>query len=579
MAGSEKLTCDEYFKKMILPVVQLAKYGRFVWVLLFFLHITNAGAQEQTWAQDSIIQIKIDSLELIINTSKSVPIKIIAYRNLSTIYQKTDLQKSSGIIAEAIQLAEDEKADTLVPDLWNDMGNILYYQGIYNESLVYFNKYYQHYSKLGREDKLVLIYPNMGAVYQKMKQLDQALELYLKAFNYINVTTDPQLVKSRPQINLTLTNNIGSIYNEQKKRELSIKYYLSGLQVAEELNSYEFISRICHNLGKLYLEENILDSAFLYINRSLSNRKQWGNLNGLAITQGLLAEYYISNRNFIDAKKVLDEAYINAEKVNSAEAKLQILNAYVKVYEKTGDYKAAFDVITEVNKFKDSIFNADMEMEIYKIQFQNEYDKKEIENKLIQQKIETRYLVLSFTLAALLAFAAFIYYFQRNKYRNLKLENDLLALRKTALENDIESKNKELTTNVMYLIQRNELLTDIIKRLAEAKHSANDENRIAIQRIITDLGTLISGNAWEEFEVRFQQVHTQFYTRLQNLHPQLTPNEIKLCAFLRLNMTTKDISALTNQNAKSVEMARHRLRKKLNITNTHVNLVNYLMDI
>jgi DNA-binding CsgD family transcriptional regulator len=74
-------------------------------------------------------------------------------------------------------------------------------------------------------------------------------------------------------------------------------------------------------------------------------------------------------------------------------------------------------------------------------------------------------------------------------------------------------------------------------------------------------------------------VHIEFYEKLQSKFPDLTTNERKLCAFLRLNMTTKEISAITNQSLNSIEMARHRLRKKLNIDNSQVNLTTFLMDL
>jgi len=79
--------------------------------------------------------------------------------------------------------------------------------------------------------------------------------------------------------------------------------------------------------------------------------------------------------------------------------------------------------------------------------------------------------------------------------------------------------------------------------------------------------------------MRFQNVHQEFYQNLQNKFPDLSPSEIKHAAFLRLNMTTKEIAAITSQSAKSLETARYRLRKKLGITNQEVNLVNFLLNI
>ena len=83
---------------------------------------------------------------------------------------------------------------------------------------------------------------------------------------------------------------------------------------------------------------------------------------------------------------------------------------------------------------------------------------------------------------------------------------------------------------------------------------------------------------WQEFEIRFQEVHSTFYTKLQDQFPNLSPNELKLCAFLRLNMTTKDIASITYQSDTSIRMARFRMRKKLGL-NQEENLVSFLTQI
>jgi DNA-binding CsgD family transcriptional regulator len=83
----------------------------------------------------------------------------------------------------------------------------------------------------------------------------------------------------------------------------------------------------------------------------------------------------------------------------------------------------------------------------------------------------------------------------------------------------------------------------------------------------------------KEFSVRFQEVHQGFCEALLLKFPDLTQSELKLCAFLRLNMSTKEISELTGQRLLTVEHARYRLRKKLGISNSEVNLVTYLSQI
>ena len=84
---------------------------------------------------------------------------------------------------------------------------------------------------------------------------------------------------------------------------------------------------------------------------------------------------------------------------------------------------------------------------------------------------------------------------------------------------------------------------------------------------------------WEEFELRFKQVHGDFYSKLLENFPDLSQGEQRLCAFLRLNMSTKEISDLTGQSISALEMARFRLRKKLGISSTDVNLAKFLSQV
>jgi DNA-binding CsgD family transcriptional regulator len=88
-----------------------------------------------------------------------------------------------------------------------------------------------------------------------------------------------------------------------------------------------------------------------------------------------------------------------------------------------------------------------------------------------------------------------------------------------------------------------------------------------------------STEPWREFEQRFQEVHAGFYERLMARHPDLTSNERRLCAFLRLDMSTKEISNITGQSVKAITQARFRLRAKLGIENPDISLFEVLLQI
>jgi DNA-binding CsgD family transcriptional regulator len=149
---------------------------------------------------------------------------------------------------------------------------------------------------------------------------------------------------------------------------------------------------------------------------------------------------------------------------------------------------------------------------------------------------------------------------------------------KNGLHEKLEFQNKELTTNVVYLSKMNELVLAIAEKLKKLDLSEGSPNSRIIQSVISELEQTSNTETWKEFEMRFQNVHVDFYKKLGEQFPDLTPNELKLCAFMRLNMSTKEISALTYQSQNSITVARSRLRQKLGVTKDE-NLINFLSQI
>lgn len=133
------------------------------------------------------------------------------------------------------------------------------------------------------------------------------------------------------------------------------------------------------------------------------------------------------------------------------------------------------------------------------------------------------------------------------------------------LQMQLEFKNKELTSKAMFLIQKDELIFKAIDKLKEVSNSDSIGISDELAMLIKELKLSQNDNRWKEFEIAFEQVHEEFYQRLKLKFPDLTPNEKKLCGFIRLNLSTKDICAITMQSLKSIEVARTRLRYKLNL--------------
>ncbi len=156
-----------------------------------------------------------------------------------------------------------------------------------------------------------------------------------------------------------------------------------------------------------------------------------------------------------------------------------------------------------------------------------------------------------------------------------ELERELLQKDKDQLENDLAAKNREINTKVTQLIETNELVNGVISKLDDILEIDNEDKNRQIKFVIKDLLNRSNEDLWNQFEITFGQIHPSFYDELYREYPNLTSNERKLCAFLKMNLSTKDISNITHQTIRSIEVARFRLRTKMNLPRT-TNLAKFL---
>ena len=160
-----------------------------------------------------------------------------------------------------------------------------------------------------------------------------------------------------------------------------------------------------------------------------------------------------------------------------------------------------------------------------------------------------------------------------------KSEGEIIKLRNEKLNTDINHKNSQLASATMHLVQKSEIMMKIKNDLKALESDAPHELKRKIQQITRAIESDIQlDNNWEQFEMYFDQVHENFFKRLRTKFPELTPKDQKLCAYLRMNLTTKEIAPLLNISVRGVEISRYRLRKKLGL-NSEVNLVTFIMEV
>lgn len=140
---------------------------------------------------------------------------------------------------------------------------------------------------------------------------------------------------------------------------------------------------------------------------------------------------------------------------------------------------------------------------------------------------------------------------------------------KENLESQVKLKSKELAATTMHIIQKNELLHRIKKEL----DMGNTDRAMSIIDV-----SLADEKEWKKFEANFDNLHAHFFRNLRQRYPTLTDNDLRFCAYLRLNLSSKDIASLMNISLKGVEAARARIRKKISLPSSE-SLTAFMIDL
>ena len=200
-------------------------------------------------------------------------------------------------------------------------------------------------------------------------------------------------------------------------------------------------------------------------------------------------------------------------------------------------------------------------------------------------------LIVYFVFALLIAYyinKAYKNYYQKQEQKlieennllleikELETEQQLMKLRNEQLSQDVDSKSRELAVSTMSLIKKNELLT-LIKE--DLKKTSDDGGSRSIKSVITTINKNISDeDTWAVFKEAFDTADKDFLKKVKTAHSSLTPNDLRLCAYLRLNLSSKEIAPLLNISVRSVEIKRYRLRKKMELPHEQ-GLVEYILSI
>jgi len=432
---------------------------------------------------------------------------------------------------------------------------------------------------------------SIAVIYSWLEDENKSLEHYLKALEIF------ELLKNTYFIGNTL-NNIGAMYTQIGKHDSAHFYLNKALIIEKEITNYYGLTNTYFNQGRLALSEGRTMAALELFDKSESSADSLGGYfsgSRSNIFEGVYeykGDSYVQLNDFKKALNYYHQALSSASVSSNLETMTMVSRKLADLFHQQGNKDSAYFYYKNFTALNDSLLRIKNSQKITELTLQYEFDKEWKQQKLESELIEAKnyrkeliYLLIIISAIASLMIIAFLFFLQNNRMRRKNLEQKMMVIEKQKLSKELDFKNieldfknKELTTNVMYLLKKNEFISVISDKLKNTHQGQKENNETVINNVISELDKSITQDTWTEFEVRFQEVHVDFYNSLSRQFPGLTPNELRLCAFLRLNMTSKEISAITYQSAESLKAARYRLRKKLGLDRDE-NLIAYLTQL
>lgn len=433
---------------------------------------------------------------------------------------------------------------------------------------------------------------NIGLLHFGLRDLDKSIAHFTDALHILDGATALDSMEMALR-KVRLFNNMAAVYIRRSDFATALPYFQQALQMNRPLNDVRNAGSLNNNIGICLMELGKHDQANEYFLNSLAVRKELDDARGQAQVLNNLGKNQVNFGRFAAARDHFEQALAIGERIGSAESMVISLESLSLVYDTLQNYQAALKAHRAFKTLNDSLYNADSRLTIARLEeefrrakeremFVVEGARKDAENA--RQRIWNIALIGALFFLGLTTFLVFKVLRQRVRtsrleQEKLRLEREKLEAEQATLQESLASKDRELTASALFLLKRNELIAHIAERLLKAKPTFRQENQQVIMEIVRDLQANHDEHNWKEFEAHFTRVHSSFYSTLQERFPELSPNERKLCAFLRLNMSTKDISAITQQTPNSITVARSRLRKKLGIEGEETNLVDFLQSI
>jgi tetratricopeptide (TPR) repeat protein len=500
---------------------------------------------------------------------------IVCALAIADVFYKAVKADSAGYYVDlAYGVAQNNNIDKYNDDIYNDKARIADLSGQRLAAI----DWYLKAADIQRQRKdtlgLGIVLSNIGGLHLVLKNYDEALKYLLESEDY------NEHQKNESYLNDTY-NNLAVAYKKLNKPSEALRYYYKSIVLSKKLGDDFQLARVFMNIANAFIEDGKYNDAEAYLDSSKFICERNSFEVGLLLYKINMGQLNLEKGQISKSLGLLQDAEKDMAGSDMAEIQSEFWEIISTAYEKDKQYQRALDYYKKFVALKDSIGGSETNRFVLELQtrYESEHSARQIEQlqkNIIKQKARNGYVLLglgmSVIIILLLGILLIIYRrTQHYKHRLAQDENEKMQL-------SMDIKDQELTSKAMNMAKINQMVLDVSDQLKKVLPGLSREKTESLQNLLKNLESSLPTEAWKEFETRFEQVHKGFYDKLQNLYPELSPAELKVCGFLRLNLTTKDIALLTNRGIGTIEHSRSAIRKKMNLEND-ANLTSFLLSL
>jgi len=454
-------------------------------------------------------------------------------------------------------ITNGNKGFKFIGTTYHVLANAYLEQGMYNLALKNELKALKLYELTKNELYTADALNTLGCIEGELKNYEQAFTYLEEASNLYKKHNDI----ANQVVSLI---NLGGVHYDIGDYDKAALYQKEGINAAKKTDDKPREAVLWSSLGNTYEKLNNLMEAIECQKKAIALNTELGYTNDLLSPYSSIGNLYAQVNDFNKSKYFLDQVIEQAELNNLIKDASLGYERRSQLFAKMTRYELALNDHKKFTAFKDSMFNTTKSQQIEELRTIHDTEKKE--QQITLQEKEITLLEQEASISSLqrillgvgLLLSLIGFYAIRQKMKRNKLE-------KEKVDAELEFKKKELTTHALNLARKNETLENLkakAQELKEKESTGQGYNQL-IRSINFDLQ---DDNNWENFSRYFEEVHKDFNSNVKTKYPDVTSNELRLLALLKMNLSSKEIANILNISAEGIKKARYRLRKKLDLS-------------